>query len=291
MKAKLLFLAAVMLLTSACATSLEQLKRVDLSSESFANVLAREYLAFSDSEADQYDWIDSSYFARKGLRAANGEEVLPEMIEKWRIPAEEQSNLIWARERLVRLLTPEMKAKYPSQLGHIQYLYDCWMEQQEENWQVDDINACRLNFLMEINKLESDMTNGYGQIPEPVDTTTTQIVEPYRENHIVYFGLGSSKVDTDGKKAIDSAMDTIGKMKTYNIKIDGYTDRSGSEASNDKLSEKRADSVSNEFIKEGADKSAIIKHSYGERNLAKETADGVKERLNRRVQIEIYGNK
>ena len=59
-----------LLVLSSCATRLQALQKADFSGDSFRTTLAKEYLKFAEIEADQYDWYDSEYFAKKGLKRA-----------------------------------------------------------------------------------------------------------------------------------------------------------------------------------------------------------------------------
>ena len=65
----------------------------------------------------------------------------------------------------------------------------------------------------------------------------------------------------------------------------GYTDLSGSAAYNQRLSERRADTVKQELIRLGVPAAAITAVGRGESNPLVPTKDGVREPQNRRVEI------
>jgi outer membrane protein OmpA-like peptidoglycan-associated protein len=62
-----------------------------------------------------------------------------------------------------------------------------------------------------------------------------------REN--VYFGINSAAVTKDAQGRLDQAGAKIGRLKRYEVEVQGFADRSGSAARNLELSQKRADSV------------------------------------------------
>src|SRR3954464_7967440 len=70
----------------------------------FASNLAAEYRALAESEAAQYDWIDSDHFSNKGLASAGGGAVPPDAVESRYIPTEKQGELAAARQRLLAAL-------------------------------------------------------------------------------------------------------------------------------------------------------------------------------------------
>jgi len=73
--------------------------------------------------------------------------------------------------------------------------------------------------------------------------------------------------------------------KSTAISATGHTDRSGSDAYNEKLSEERADAVRAALIDAGVPADAITTAWKGESENAVPTADGVKEQANRRAEI------
>jgi OOP family OmpA-OmpF porin len=69
------------------------------------------------------------------------------------------------------------------------------------------------------------------------------------------------------------------------ITIDGYTDTSGGEKYNMKLSVKRADAVRSYLVKHGISAKKIHVVGHGEKDLLVATPHGVREPQNRRAQI------
>ena len=67
--------------------------------------------------------------------------------------------------------------------------------------------------------------------------------------------------------------------------VSGFADRSGSDAYNVGMSQRRADSVRAYLASRGVPNSAIRTEAYGESRPLVDTADGVREPQNRRVEI------
>jgi outer membrane protein OmpA-like peptidoglycan-associated protein len=73
--------------------------------------------------------------------------------------------------------------------------------------------------------------------------------------------------------------------------IAAHTDTVGADASNQALSQRRADAVRDVLIARGMPAEAITTAAYGETRLAVPTPDETAEPLNRRVEIDVsWGN-
>ena len=67
----------------------------------------------------------------------------------------------------------------------------------------------------------------------------------------------------------------------------GHTDRSGSTAYNQKLSQRRSDAAKAYMIGKGVPDGTIATEAYGETRPLVQTEDGVREPQNRRVEINL----
>lgn len=108
-----------------------------------------------------------------------------------------------------------------------------------------------------------------------------------RGPYSVYFDWDSSFVDTNARDVIRKALVESAKADQIIIKVDGYADRSGPTGYNDNLSFERANAVKETLIANGVDKDKILIDGHGERSPEVETDDGVRERRNRRVIIQL----
>lgn len=271
----------------ACA-SLDELKRVEPQGSAYSIALANHYKDFSQSEAEQYDWADSQYFAEKGLRAAYNQEIIPEETENWDLPATLAPTLADAREQLVAALTPEIQSEKPEIAAQAVFNFDCWVEQQEENWQGADIAACRDDFYDALDKLTAQPETAVTPVVEKNGFTPTENPdEQISTSYVIFFDINSTAITKDGESVIGDVYNELSDDTEYNIRLDGHADRSGKDKYNKVLSERRAIAVRERLKKKGLTKGNFTITAHGETIPLIETPDGAKEKANRRVEIFI----
>jgi len=259
------------LFLTACGTgwSLDSLKNMKPAGTPFQNALAREYQDLAQSEADTYDWQNSSYFAKKGLSAAYGNDIQPENPERWDVPDETKLTLEEARTRLVNMLNDKNKRVSPERMAHAQMMYDCWVEEQEKNVVKSHIEACREEFFATVDSLHGDI-RGF----------------KYKAA-IVFFDFNKAKLTKKALQEIKNfALKYADKPRIY-IFSGGHADKVGSLDYNLKLSEKRAIAVKNELIRLGINEDRIKIHAFGKSAPLVNTPDGAREPKNRRVEIMV----
>ena len=120
-------------------------------------------------------------------------------------------------------------------------------------------------------------------VPKPAPKPKPVVIN--KGPHSIYFGWDSIEIDKAARMAINDVVIETKKAKEVTVMVDGYTDRSGSNKYNANLSLKRAEVVKNELIRLGVDANSIFIGSHGENVNETTTADGIKERKNRRVVI------
>ncbi len=261
-------LAAITLLAGCVGTKTETLGDVEPSGSAFTNALFNEYKALAEFEAyEMYDWIDADYFADKAARAAGGEAVEPAVLENWDLPAEHVDELTTARAALVAALNAGATTRKPETAALAQAKFDCWVEQQEENFQPDHIAACKDAFWAAMKELEP-------QAPAAVIPAT----------YTILFAFDSAVVTDLGMKIIDAAIKEANRTGA-SFALTGHADRSGSEDYNMKLSLRRAEAARDVLVAKGVEASKISVAARGESEPAVPTADGVREQANRRVEI------
>ena len=266
------------LLLGACGTfQIEDMQNVEATDGTpFTRALTEQYRAIVNESADEYDWIDAGYFAQKGLKAAAGEVVEPELLEHWSIPGKYVDELTSARARLVAALDGNARTNMPEIAAEAQGAFDCWVEEAEEDNNPDEvyggedhIAACRDRFYAAMEQLEA----------KPA------MMAP--ETFIVYFGFDRSDLTAEGASIIDSAVAAAQKMGISEFSVTGHADRAGSEEYNVGLSLRRANTVRDALIARGVSASNISVAGRGESEPAVATADGVPEQANRRVEINL----
>ncbi len=105
----------------------------------------------------------------------------------------------------------------------------------------------------------------------------------------VTFASGSADINPGFYETLNTVADSLIKYPNSLIDVYGFTDTTGSNALNQRLSEQRADAVANYLVGRGVSRSRIETKGFGEdyASLRVKTADGVAEPLNRRVEIKI----
>jgi outer membrane protein OmpA-like peptidoglycan-associated protein len=98
----------------------------------------------------------------------------------------------------------------------------------------------------------------------------------------VLFDFNSSKLKPGAYSEMDRVARILNKYPQTTIRVEGYTDQTGSEAYNQALSERRAIAVKNALVQRGVDPARIQTVGYGESQPISSLAA-----MNRRVNIVI----
>ena len=101
------------------------------------------------------------------------------------------------------------------------------------------------------------------------------------------FALNSTTLKPESAAKLDNLVAFLNEYPQANVDVIGYTDTSGPAAYNQKVSEKRAESVANALVEKGIDASRIHARGEGENNpiASNETREGREQ--NRRVEIVV----
>lgn len=120
-------------------------------------------------------------------------------------------------------------------------------------------------------------------------------VEIQRENNLLRltfhsdltFATNSSTPSAGAINDLQRVARVLNQYPQTRILVSGYTDNTGTEAYNQKLSERRAEAVSNILIGDGVDPSRISSLGYGESQPVASNTTASGRQLNRRVVITI----
>ncbi|WP_193370106.1 OmpA family protein [Pelagibius marinus] len=278
-----IFLAAAGLaLLSGCAGfGLQEAQMVPQQGNAFDRALSSGYLDLSQKEFDEADYIDSDRFAERSMAAARGESVQPEEIAARELPSNKVGTLTGARERLVTALSGGAAGRQPADAAEAQVSFDCWMQEQEENFQLDDIAACQNRFIAAMERLEPKPMAAPAPPPPPPAPAPMALPGPF----VVYFDFDSAALTPQAQTELADVVEAAGKTGEGAINITGYTDLSGAEAYNQVLSERRANSVIELLVGSGVDAARIVGRGLGEANPVVMTE--APEQRNRRVEIEF----
>jgi len=266
--------------TSACMSGdIEALRGATPQGDKFTRTLSREYLRFVNYEWDQMDdWLDARHFARKGLKAARGVAVPPEAIGDWRLPEDAVPTIERARKRLVQLLAGGARNTSAHHAAIAQARFDCWVEQREENFQPDDIKACRDGFFTAIAAIEGANA---GRLPPRQDARDA------RGRYTLFFSHDRADIDGPGRRVIRTAAADAARGEGRRILVTGHADRAGPEPYNAALSLRRAEAVRAALVAAGTAARRIAVTALGESAPAVPTGDGVREPRNRRTEIRL----
>lgn len=119
--------------------------------------------------------------------------------------------------------------------------------------------------------------------PPEVEVDAAMEMDPL----VVYFDYDKSNLTEAAQTLIAARAEEAMDGNVSSISVSGNTDSAGSASYNQALSARRAAVVRDALIANGIDSSVISVQAMGESNPAKPTADGVKEPLNRRTEVEF----
>lgn len=146
--------------------------------------------------------------------------------------------------------------------------------------QIDALNAQLSDAQAENARLKDMLANQPKQTEAPVATqTVTKVVSAPTS---VFFNIGKSKIASKKDLQNVSEVANIAKENNAKIVVTGYADsKTGSAAYNQKLSEKRAETVANELVKMGVSRDQIETVAAGGVNTLSPIS------YNRRATVEI----
>ena len=276
-------LAAVL---GACqGMELEGVKNLEPQGSEFNQQLFAGYVELSARELAEHDYGDSDRFAARAAVAARGDDVRPTAVDERLVAADKQEELSKARGRLMAALFGSAKGKAPAIAASAQISYECWLQEQEEGHQPDDISDCRNAFYGQVIAAEVAIRPAPPPPPEPEPEPEPEPV--YATYYVVFFDFDSSELSNAAKQTLDEATEAALVMRPYKIVIRGHTDRAGPDKYNLGLSERRALSVAGYMIDQGAGRFVIDAEGLGESEPIAKTADNVRDGRNRRVEVTL----
>ena len=105
----------------------------------------------------------------------------------------------------------------------------------------------------------------------------------------VYFGFDVDQPPPEAGPIIGQAIEGMKSCGWSGLRVVGHTDLSGSLGYNQALSERRARNIAAMLTAQGVNAQQLVVEGKGKTSPAVQTADGVKEPLNRRVEISVGG--
>ncbi|MGF1476949.1 MAG: OmpA family protein [Geminicoccaceae bacterium] len=233
----------------------------------FSQGLRVEYLQLSDAENSSFDFRDYRHFARKAVASASAQNVLPDAVNSRNIDEPFVLELQQAYFRLNDALEETARKKAPLQSAKAQASFDCWLEQQEENAQPDDIAACKDSFLTAMARVDDALASSVDNV------------------YVVFFAFDQATITPVAERILDEAIADFAEGEAVRVILAGHADTAGDARYNDFLSEQRARIVADYLSRSGVDNEQIFVTWFGETQPRVATADGVLEPQNRRVEL------
>ena len=285
---RVLMMLSILVLSGCAGVNIDNFNDAKIKGNSFTTALVKDYKSFVDSEARQYDWVSADHFAQKGMKALNGENIGPENPDDWSLPHANVAEFTNYFHRLSYILDNGAKKSSPILAARALAKYDCWVEQQSENHQPNDINACRGEFLKAFGALEKAEPKLAAAAKKhaaskPKAKSKSDAVKS--ADGVIYFDFNAANLSADDVAEIKQIAKNAGKKSK--VKVSGHTDTAGSAALNKALSHRRAAAVRQALIAAGVPSKNIRLEARGESDLAVQTGDNVREAKNRRVVIRV----
>ena len=179
----------------------------------------------------------------------------------------------------------------PEAAAEAQLRFDCWMQEQEENFQPGDIAACRGAFVAAVEKVETAVPalarSGAPALRPTAAAARMAKATRTPKSVTVMFAFDSAKIDAAGEAEITKAIAAYKEFGAAVVRLAGHADRAGTEAYNKKLARARAEAVARAIQHAGIPADVVRVRSYGESRPAVATTDGQREDKNRRVEIVV----
>lgn len=278
----LLVVAGTAGLTACSGMGLQDARSLDPQGDAFTQGLYSGYIGLAGGEFREGDYEDSDVFAARAATAAGGDALDPEALNARVLPENSVAELSTARSRLTAALDASARVKAPADAAQAQVQFDCWMQEQEENFQPAHIEACRAAFYAALERAEAAVAEAPAPAPQPAAEPQFQPL-----SFVVYFGFDSVEIKEAGQATIERAAAYARSWPGTAVSLVGHTDQSGSDGYNDALAAKRSAVVANALSTRGVTAASISASSRGEKEPAEQTGDDGRSNLNRRVEIRV----
>ena len=247
--------------------------------DAFKAALHKEYVALAVAENKEGDSEDAQYFIDKAKSAGLGLDVVPQPLTERKVPGHAKKALASARTKLTTKLWNGADEMPPKESARAQAMFDCWMQEQEEDNQPEHIRACRKAFQAAL----FDMKERPRMMAKPMKKMAPPAKMP--DPFVVYFATDSAEVTDSEMVKIKQAYADYRLRKPGKIIIAGHTDTRGDKEYNMGLSRYRAAEVGNRLMELGVPRKIVQRSRYGEIAPVVDSGDNKSEAKNRRVTI------
>ena len=211
---RLFALAACTGALGACAgMELESARGLGAGGSSFGQALFDKYIALSESEYREGDYPDSDKFALRARSLAGGRMVEPEPIGNRNLTGAAVGELTSARAKLVEVFAGGARDRKPMEAARAQAMFDCWMQEQEENRQPGHIARCRSGFSEAL----------FALAPPPAKAAAKTVTKPsgggWPKNYVVFFAHDSSRLDATAQNRINQAAKKVAETGPRSVVV------------------------------------------------------------------------
>ena len=261
---------SLLMLAGCAGTQLADARKTTVTGDAFTTALAKGYLERSQLAYNGGSYTASDLWAEKSVTAAQGTAPAPSAVSDWDLPGDKVGELTDARARLVRALDASAKVKSSAPAAKAQVSLDCWMQKQAANTIQADITTCRSGFLNAMDEVDAALG-------------PTQVANSF----LLFFDWDRAGMPPEAQAIVRDAAGAIKSSGTERVVVTGFTDTSGAAKYNMRLSERRAEAVKEELVRNGVPAEIITTVGRGEEVLIVPTGPGEREPQNRRVRIEL----
>ena len=271
-------LVGTLVLAGCTGMELQRAQEMSPQGSAFDTSLYQGYVDLAASEFAEADYRDSDAFAMRAISAGSGQMVGPEPIDRRALPEDKVGELMDARRRLTMALSTGASDRNPAEAARAQVMFDCWMQEQEENFQPEDIARCRGAMMAALEILEAKPVAMAASAPK---------LAPVPGPYVVFFATDSFELDEKSLAIIKEAAGSASAAKVMKAVLSGHTDTAGSVDYNKGLSRARVIAVGNALMEAGVSRKLVQKDYYGESKLRVATPDDTANQDNRRVEIDF----
>jgi outer membrane protein OmpA-like peptidoglycan-associated protein len=263
----------------------QRAKQSEPKSDSYDAQLSRQYLDLSGEQYSEGDYRNSDFFARRSMAASQGRRFGPEEPRVRRLPPDVKPQANEGYRRLVAAQAAGAIDKVPTDTARAQVMFDCWMEEQEEDRSIEEeqIAFCRDAFWKALGTIEAALKPP----PPPPAPPAPPAPPPVAQTYLMFFDLNSAALTPEAQTIVDDAATNAKTAGVRSLQVVGHTDRTGTAAYNMRLSARRAETVGQALIERGIPAEDISLEAMGEEDPLVPTEDGVPEPQNRRVVIQF----
>ncbi len=228
----------------------------------FDRNLHANYLLVAGQERTAFNWPASRHFSDKALQAASGQRVEPDTLEGRDLSAEEEAELVQARQDLIANLEAGADSRDPAGAAWAQVAFDCWVQETAAPGRRGNIAACRNDFFAAVDTLS-----------------------PQSNTYAVFFPFDSTDAGAEGSAVAEQAAAALTAKPDQKIQVIGHADQTGSSDYNLALSKRRAEEVKRLLITAGVPEDKIEVIAQGDTQPKVVSGSDRREAGNRRVDI------